>query len=305
MRLLKNQTDGKVGRHRERYCIYNETQRQKQRESSRESGTQTARGRCNLGKQKLCLSRTKTLVISFPQVFPEIFYKYSITSFPDRHAWDAHYETLRIGLRRIRNSLDETVTYFCRCLYLMKLLLEDWLNIQWLDSSYVCVWYTVYTCFPHVLGFVMFGDFLRVSLCMLGVTLSPSAQQAYTPYRNISQLRASSSISALTGWALTACLKFRILSSKPSGRNQRRGGAAWNCRFRDFPLSRPTHMAAELYGLAYSRIQQQRGLWHFERQCLHGIVLSSPWKASFDNLFVSSSVFPPLSTPCHSLYDLR
>lgn len=40
-----------------------------------------------------------------------------------------------------------------------------------------------------------------------------------------------------------------------------------------------------------------------QRQCLHGIVSSSPWKAGFDYLFASSNFFPSPSTSNHSLYD--
>lgn len=60
-------------------------------------------------------------------------------------------------------------------------------------------------------------------------------------WKRLRTQRPSSSVSTLTGWALAVCLKYRILSGKPSGRNQRPGGAAWNCRFRDFPLLSDTH----------------------------------------------------------------
>lgn len=64
--VVKFQTERKVGRHKKSYCIYNETQRQEQRENNRETGAlkEGYKERCNLRKQKLCLSRTKTLAIT-------------------------------------------------------------------------------------------------------------------------------------------------------------------------------------------------------------------------------------------------
>ncbi len=60
------QIDRKVGRHRDRYCIYNKTQRQKQREQQRDWDKKRDRQRqkCNLGKKKFCLRRTKAFVIT-------------------------------------------------------------------------------------------------------------------------------------------------------------------------------------------------------------------------------------------------
>lgn len=115
------------------------------------------------------------------------------------------------------------------------------------------------------------------------------------PTYHIETSQNSSSISALTGWTLTACLKFRILSGKPSGKNQRRGGAAWSCRFRDFPLSSDTHCRWIIWpccfqNSAFSTTEGTLTLWISpQRQCSHGIVLSPPWKASSDNLFTSSN----------------
>ncbi len=62
-----------------------------------------------LRKKEILPQKNKSICYnqSFPQVFPKKFYKYSITSFPDRHAWDVQYETLRVGLRGIRDSLEE------------------------------------------------------------------------------------------------------------------------------------------------------------------------------------------------------
>lgn len=79
------------------------------------------RQRCILGMQKLFLSRTKTFVIT--GVSPKYSRKYSINiPLPafETDTWDVHNETLRTGLRRIRQTVAASVTYFCRCLSLMK-----------------------------------------------------------------------------------------------------------------------------------------------------------------------------------------
>lgn len=125
--------------------MYNETQRWKKKKNISERLRYRKRDRrsMQLRKAETVPQQNKDTCYnqSFPQVFPEIFYKYSIASFPDRHAWDVHYETLRIGLRRIRNSLDESLTYFCACLSLMKLLLQGLM----INEEFTCV------C-PHVCG---------------------------------------------------------------------------------------------------------------------------------------------------------
>lgn len=140
--------------------------------------------------KRLCLSRTNaTYNQSFPQVFPEIFYKYSISSFPDRHARDVHYETLRIGLRRIRNSLDVRAAYFCFCcLSLMKCCFRP---VNTHRGSRSGVQHAMHTCSPYaflcLVGICSVGATLCVCVCMPGETLSPCAQLACTLYRNISE----------------------------------------------------------------------------------------------------------------------
>lgn len=55
-------------------------------------------------------------------------------------------KTLRIGLRGTRNTLAESLTYFCRCSSLMRLQPEAWRASS--PSSYVCVLFTY--CFLRV-----------------------------------------------------------------------------------------------------------------------------------------------------------
>lgn len=94
--------------------------RQKSSENSNETGAQNERQmeRCNLGKQKLCLSRTKTLVIT--RVSHKYSQKYYINIPLSAFQADAlgMFIMKHLGLRRIKNSLNEGATYFCRCLSL-------------------------------------------------------------------------------------------------------------------------------------------------------------------------------------------
>lgn len=55
-------------------------------------------------------------------------------------------KTLRIGLRGTRNTLAESLTYFCRCSSLMRLQPEAWRASS--PSSCACVLFT--HCFLHV-----------------------------------------------------------------------------------------------------------------------------------------------------------
>lgn len=55
-------------------------------------------------------------------------------------------KTLRIGLRGTRNTLAESLTYFCRCSSLMRLQPKAWRASS--PSSYACVLFT--HCFLHV-----------------------------------------------------------------------------------------------------------------------------------------------------------
>lgn len=76
-------------------------------------------------------------------------------------------------------------------------------------------------------------------------------------------------------------------------------------------LSRPTHTTAECLRprlFQYSAFFNYRADCEYlrvspQRQHLHGSVLSSPWKASFDNRLASPDFFLPPPAQRHSLYD--
>lgn len=60
-----------------------------------------------------------------------------------------------------------------------------------------------------------------------------------------------------------SCLKSGILSGAPSSRNQRWGGAARSCRFRDLPLSSDTHCCWIILLISEFSLQRS-GLGRFE-----------------------------------------
>lgn len=84
------------------------------------------------------------------------------------------------------------------------------------------------------------GTFSQAANVKLILPLSVTGMHAAQKYPN------SSSISALTFWAQTACLKLRILSGKSSNRNQELHETSDLEIFFFCPL----HIIAELYSLA-------------------------------------------------------
>lgn len=88
----------------------------------------------------------------------------------------------------------------------------------------------------------------------------------------------------LTGWALAACLKCGILSGMWSCRNQRQGGVARNCRFRDFPF----YVACLIQNPAPFFFHHGG-----DKDTKTTIVSSAPWKARFDYLCSTSSFAAP------------
>lgn len=93
-----------------------------------------------------------------------------------------------------------------------------------------------------------------------------------------------------------SCLKSGILSGAPSSRNQRWGGAARSCRFRDLPLSSDTHCCWIILLISEFSLQRS-GLGRFEN-------ISTTIMLAWDRLILSlerkrwqslasSDFFPP------------